>query len=296
MIQLKEVKDIDEKDDDDNNLLHYVVIAQDLETLKLILQKKPRLDANGAQFSPELDLAIDTLNIDDISALVQHGGNIDQRDLSGHTSLEWAAMGGDFIKTSLLLSLGADPWGVHPITEKSLFVQTIEGHATLDEKKEILNLLSNCGAGINGDLSNINLGQDVLDNLIVIGSKIDDHTITREMVGNAKVITSVKEFDAAVNLGVKFDYTSLNNGLQRLIKKGVTNQEVVALYDRVQVYLTAAAGNRVPNFKAALAHSVAQLWVFSKNSDLEKQIHRLPDDIQELITEEIKTLGKKSPS
>lgn len=282
------------RSEDRQTLLHLAVNNDDIATIDLLFKFKADINSldKWGKTPTYRGLEGDKINIPLVKKLIDHGGNINEKDALRATALHWSVLAGNLKKTEDLLSLGADVNVMNRNLETPLrWALTREIHMSEDHiQQKMIYLLFHKSPIISQDFTGIKISPGLTDNIIVIGStKLKDispvmENITRQMYGFENAITSVDEFDAAVKANIPFNYQKIEQATQNS-----NHPEVHQLYERAKFYHMADNGAGIPIIKHDIVHSIAMLWVLADpttKKSIESKILSLPDELQDLVIDE----------
>ncbi len=190
-------------------LLHKCVMANDIVTLLKILPRIKDINTKDGNNCSALYYALLLKKDRMICPLIEHGADINEKDIAGYTYLHHATIAGDVKKIKLLLNSGANLL-IKDGLEQSL-LQRITTNSTLTKEiqSEIINIFLNYGAGLYCDLTNIELPPECYNNALLINA-IQNNVLLDNTVENFdKSIFSVDQLQNAIKRGMRFDYKYL---------------------------------------------------------------------------------------
>lgn len=198
------------RSEDRQTILHMAVINDDVTTIELLLKFKANINPLDKWGKTPIyrGLEGDKINITLVKKLIEHGGDVNEKDALRTTALHWSVLAGNLQKTEVLLSLGANVNAVNRNLETPLrWALTREIHVREDHvQQKMIQLLFRKSPVISQDFTGIKIPQGLTDNVVVIGStKLKDispvmESVSRQTPGFENAITSIEELDIAVKV------------------------------------------------------------------------------------------------
>ncbi len=291
-------------DEHKRTVLHYAANDDDLDIIKLLLAKSAKTDLVDIDGNRPIHYSLYGKDINKAiyEEFIKNGSSRDEVnkiDLSGRNFLRQAVMSGSVQKVESLLAIGADvnlldKWGTTPI---SIAISRKDEDAPIKTKLifQYSTMVILKTPVIADDTTKIDLPLGLTEGVIVIGSTHNEKPVDRTMPAYVNAITNVKEFDAAVEYGAKFNYRQLAIYTKKLINENRGNEELSRFYERLKVYISV---ERTHDLKSTIIYSLAKSWVFSqdpkKKSTIENDIKKLPSELQSLLELEIQTINAES--
>lgn len=282
------------REEDRQTLLHLAVTNEDIETVDLLFKFNADITLLDKWGKTPMyrGLEGDKINLPLVKKLIEHGGNINEKDALRATALHWSVLAGNLHKTEDLINLGADVNVVNRNLETPLrWALTRNLHISEDHiQQKMINLLFHICPVISQDFTGIPVPRGITNNVIVIGStKLKDispvaESITRHVSGFEQAITNIEELDEAVKANIEFDFQKIEQATQQS-----NNPEIRKLYDRAKFYRMANEGAGISEIKQGLIHNIVMLWVLadpSSKKTIESKILSLPSEIQDLVIDE----------
>ncbi len=93
--------------DDENGPLHIAARANHIDIVKLLVEKKAKIDSKNRKKQTPLHLAIYGGELSIVELLVSNGANLEGVDIDGGTPLSWAAYLGNLEILKYLVEIGA---------------------------------------------------------------------------------------------------------------------------------------------------------------------------------------------
>lgn len=252
---------VDERDNNARTLLFKAIKNDDIDLALSLLNLGASIHVKDKFEDTPALLALSKMNEQLLSAMLDHGLNIDQLDSQGCSELFWKIKKGDHKDALILLKLGADVKRINH--DKQSILQTALSNEIEEEtKKIIITLLFEFGLGIGQDFTGIELPPNIMDKCVAIGAKKDGQLVTHATPGFADVILTLDELKTAIDKKEeRFNY-------KHLIRQNrvLHNQELLALLKPLKIELKkrwhASSGARVK----PLTELVVRLFVDSKGN------------------------------
>ena len=288
------LQSINEPDVNIQTVLHNATYDEDILIVKMLLERRADVSIKDKYKRTPLSYCIDSsadINLSILRLLITAGANINDADERGFTSLHYAVLAGNLVKVKKLLSLGANLNQHNQNMETPL---TLALTRNIPKKQEMLELLFNSSVIISQDFSDVNIPRGLTDGAIMIGSTVwsdtllQDVPIDRTMKGFEHAITNTQEFEAATKSGVKFDYKAIE-----VATRHSKSNELWALR-QLALAKDKTKDEKGLELKRSLAQGLAILLSKAGNAErikLEAKILAMPDDIRNLVEEEMNKLA-----
>ncbi len=202
---LKENPDsINDKDDNGNTVLHHAVNDKSLDNVRFFLQKGADPKIRNRWNNSPLHAAFSCGNVRIFDAILEYGGDINERAIPGDTLLHRAVFGERLDEINFLLRRGADVKDI----ELGLSQDCIQ---IIQEKNPdntaVLQQLFKWGIGFGYEFIGKEFKPGQLDYMVILGSTLAGEPITRSTSRFEKVITNFAELEQAIkaNVGINFE-------------------------------------------------------------------------------------------
>lgn len=136
-------------------LLYSLLYCDDVEVIKLLLDKGANLDDKDHYENSVLHIVVRSGNIKVAKLLIENGINVDSENIDGETPLQYACFWSDFEMVKLLIDNGADVNHSNNIDNKKVF-----DYASEYSSFEIINYLINNNVELKDD---IYINRDLVD-------------------------------------------------------------------------------------------------------------------------------------
>ncbi len=195
---------INDQDDEGKTVLHLAISYNSLDNVLFFLQHGADVKIKDKDDNSPLNEAYRYGNYKIFDTVLEHGGNIEERDSTRATFLHSAFLLQKLDKVQFLLSRGAD---VHT-SDYSLFEDCLQIYFNHNfDNIALLQQLFKWGFGFGHEFIGIEFKPGQTDNMIILGSTFAEAPITRQTPGFERAITNFQELEQSIkaNIGINFD-------------------------------------------------------------------------------------------